>query len=242
MKIRVLSDVHLEFHQDGGQTFVSEQNDSGYDVLVLAGDVTTSSHLRSVMKMFRDAAGSRPIIYVPGNHEYYDSSPEDFNKILAICMAENTNLRVLDDSFVTIDGQRFIGSTLWFEHSGLHEHGDDNLGDFNKIRGFRDWVGQKAKKSARFLDENLMEGDVVITHHLPSFDSVHREYRGSPMNKYFVHDVSLLVSAGAKIWIHGHTHKSMDYWAHKTRVVCNPFGYLRYEENSSFNEKLTLEV
>jgi Icc-related predicted phosphoesterase len=144
---------------------------------------------------------------------------------------------------VSIDGQRFIGSTLWFAHSGVFENGDDSLNDFSKISGFREWVGKQASRSANYLNTNLMEGDVVITHHLPSSQSVHKAYQGSPLNKYFLHDVSGLVEgAGAKLWIHGHTHSSMDYWANRTRVVCNPFGYLRYEENSQFVEKLTISV
>ena len=37
MKLRVLSDLHFEFHRDGGRTWIAGQADLGWDVLLLAG-------------------------------------------------------------------------------------------------------------------------------------------------------------------------------------------------------------
>jgi calcineurin-like phosphoesterase family protein len=33
-----------------------------------------------------------------------------------------------------------------------------------------------------------------------------------------------------KLWIHGHTHDDFDYVINQTRVVCNPRGYVKYED------------
>lgn len=243
MKLRVLSDLHFEFHKDDGQSFADAQGDDGYDVLILAGDIATESCLAKALRCFRRAAGNRYVIYVPGNHEYYGSSPDKIEALLSECRANDPKLRILDNGIFDLDGQRFIGSTLWFSHSGTVERGDNLLNDFNYIEGFREWVGTKARKSSKFLNEMLMPGDVVITHHLPCPDSVHPSYVTSPLNKYFLHDVSPLVhAAGVKLWVHGHTHVSLDYYAGSTRVVCNPFGYARHEENYKFQEHLTVEV
>ena len=35
----------------------------------------------------------------------------------------------------------------------------------------------------------------------------------------------VLASAGARLWLHGHTHAPRDYVVGTTRVVCNPRGY-----------------
>ena len=242
MKLRILSDLHFEFHKDLGATFISGFSDPDYDVLVLAGDITSAQNIKNTFRLIKRAVGLRPVIYVPGNHEYYSSSPKVISRILEECKIENSRLHVLDDNVLVISGQRFVGSTLWFPHSGGFERGDDGLNDFNYIDGFRDWIGQKASASAKFLDENVEPGDVVITHHLPSFKSVHEVYKDSFLNKYFVHNVEPIVERGAKLWVHGHTHMSMDYKICDTRVVCNPFGYLRMEENSKFIEKFTLEI
>ena len=42
MRIQVISDVHFEFHSDGGWDFVRSLNPEGVDVLVIAGDISSS--------------------------------------------------------------------------------------------------------------------------------------------------------------------------------------------------------
>ena len=243
MKLRVLSDLHFEFHRDGGRSWIADQRDAGWDVLVLAGDVTTVLWFEQVFAWFREAAGSRPIVYVPGNHEYYGSSVADVRKGLAALGEADPLLHVLDNRSVVIEGQRFVGSTLWFRHSGRRERADRMLNDFQQIGGFRPWVGVQADRSAAFLAREVRCGDVVVTHHLPHEGSVAPQFRGSALNRYFVHDVgSVVEGSGAALWIHGHTHVSCDYRAGQTRILCNPFGYARFEQNASFDEKLTPSV
>lgn len=241
MRLRILSDLHLEFHRDGGESFIGCQSDKDWDVLVLAGDITTSFHFADVLGWFRRAAGDRPIVYVVGNHEYYGSSVRQVQKALGAL--RDPKLFVLDNKVALIDGQRFIGSTLWFPHSGLVEPLDQSLSDFSQIEGLREWVGKQATKSARFLDTHIEEGDVVVTHHLPHRRSIHAQFEQSTLNGYFLHNVGGLVeNGGAKVWVHGHTHCSCDYEAGTTRVICNPFGYLREGENRHFQEHLTIRV
>lgn len=238
MRLRILSDLHLEFHRDGGRTFIEGQRDVGYDVLVLAGDISTLNGLPSVMEWFRDAAGTRPILWVPGNHEYYGASVSSMQDFLA--RWADPLLHGLDNRVVVLEGQRFVGSTLWFSHSGGWDPLDDRLNDFFQIDGFRKWVGDHARASVTFLHENVREHDVVVTHHLPHPRSVHPRFEGDPLNRYFLNDVSEIVErVGASLWIHGHTHVSLDYRVGRTRVLCNPFGYLRFEENPDFDEHLT---
>lgn len=111
------------------------------------------------------------------------------------------------------------------------------------IGGFREWVGGKAKKSAEYLTGEIRPGDVVVTHHLPHIRSVAPRYVGDALTRYFLHDISDVVEGcGARLWLHGHTHDSMDYRVGPTRVLCNPFGYRRYEENPGFQEFLTVDL
>jgi len=50
----------------------------GEDVLVLAGDIASgSTNTIDVIKHFKDVGFSN-IVYVPGNHEYYGTSFDDF--------------------------------------------------------------------------------------------------------------------------------------------------------------------
>jgi len=242
MRIRVLSDLHLEFQMDAGESFLSGQRDTAWDVLVLAGDITNAPSIERVGGWIRKAAGSRPVVWVAGNHEYYGGSVESARRALEAVRQEH-RIHALEDEVVEIDGQRFVGATLWFRHGGVRQAGDDLLGDFRAIRGFREWVGVKALESAEFLAEEVRAGDVVVTHHLPHIRSVAARFVGDPLTRYFLHDLSDFVEVcGARLWVHGHTHDSMDYRVGQTRVLCNPFGYRRYEENAGFRDFLTVQT
>jgi predicted phosphodiesterase len=61
MKLHILNDLHIEF-----EDFQSPVTDA--DVVVLAGDIGVGAEgLRWAEARFLD----KPVIYVPGNHEFY---------------------------------------------------------------------------------------------------------------------------------------------------------------------------
>lgn len=242
MKLRFLSDLHLEYHRDGGKDFIKIQADKGYDVLVLAGDINSYSSIGKTLVEFRKTVGSRPIIYVPGNHEYWGTDPDKLWEMLEMCSENDKNLHILDNKKINIDGVDFVGSTLWFFHSGVMSNVDFEFSDFIKIKGLETWVGKQAQKSYSFLKENISEGSIVVSHHLPHPESVHWKYQGDTQNRYFLHNVEHLIkSIRPKLWHHGHTHDSFDYFVDSTRVICNPLGNVNFSLNHSFNAGLTID-
>ncbi|MFP3434621.1 metallophosphoesterase family protein, partial [Paraburkholderia sp. SIMBA_061] len=64
MKIRVLSDLHLE----SDQPEIIPHADA--DLVVLAGDI--HNHAEGLRWAAETFDGAVPVVYVPGNHEYYD--------------------------------------------------------------------------------------------------------------------------------------------------------------------------
>ena len=58
--------------------------------------------------------------------------------------------------------------------------------DFAAIKGFLPWVYEQNREHVRWLDEVVREGDIVVTHHLPSARSVAAKYEGDPLNAFFV--------------------------------------------------------
>jgi hypothetical protein len=45
-----------------------------------------------------------------------------------------------------------------------------------------------------------------------------------------------------KVWTHGHTHDPFDYMVGGCRVVCNPRGYINYEDIADKFELKYIEV
>lgn len=241
MKIQLISDVHTEFHQDGGISFVNSLDPSGVDVLVVAGDLTTKSSLVSALAQLCDKYPH--VVYVTGNHEYYGSDRDQVHRKLEKAGALLDNLHWLQDSTVTIEGQRFLGATLWFTedpHSVLYER---QFSDFLKIRGLRNWVYESNNRSIDWFKETIKPTDVVVTHHIPVKQGTLPKWRGSSLNRFFVNDLGQMVEdLQPKLWCYGHTHDSLDFQIGKSRLVCNPFGYARLEENPGFNQRLVMDV
>jgi Icc-related predicted phosphoesterase len=76
---------------------------------------------------------------------------------------------------------------------------------------------------------------VVVGHHAPSKASTHPRYQtevivnGAYSSRL---DQFILDRPQIKLWTHGHTHEEFDYMIGTTRVVCNPRGYINYEDRA----------
>src|SRR5690606_30137888 len=60
----------------------------------------------------RETWPDQPIVYVAGNHEFYNRTHATVLKTLRAA-ASDTGVHFLDDEEVIIDGVRFLGATLW---------------------------------------------------------------------------------------------------------------------------------
>jgi DNA repair exonuclease SbcCD nuclease subunit len=86
---------------------------------------------------------------------------------------------------------------------------------------------------------------VVCTHHAPSKGSEHPRYahdqlmNGAYNSKL---DNFIMDRPGIKLWTHGHTHEDFDYMIKSCRVVCNPRGYINYEDRADRFQLKVVEV
>ena len=243
MQIQILSDVHFEFHRDSGRSFVESLDPDGVEVLVLAGDIAVGADLPHALELFcRRYSGAR-VVYVNGNHEFYGTNRAS---VVALCReaeSRHPNLTWLDVSTAQISGQRFLGAPLWFAPSSEAFRFRHAMTDFSVIRDFESWVYDENARAVAFLREEVREGDVVVTHHLPSLASIAPRFAHSPLNPFFVCDLEPLIrERRPRLWIHGHTHCSMHYEIGATTVACNPFGYVGTELNPEFSDKLVFQV
>jgi len=244
MKIQVISDVHAEFHADLGQNFWTSMPVKG-DVLVIAGDLGTSSCINDNLCW---AAEKFPhVVYVPGNHDYWGAPGyRTVKAAIEAAVKKHPNIHWLFDSAVEIDGQRFIGNTMWFpltDNTHMHEH---QWSDFKRIKRGRQWIYKANKTTQRYLNDEVRKGDVVVTHHLPCDLSIADRFRTGPnawQNGFYFCDMSdLILDNKPACWIHGHSHDFNDYMLGETRIVSNPYGYQGYEPVLTRNLSFCVEV
>ncbi|SIS90093.1 metallophosphoesterase [Neptunomonas antarctica] len=254
MKLHILSDLHLSV-----STFDPPETDA--DVIILAGDIARPKEAITWAKQFL-----KPVIYVPGNHEFYGNSiVATVHELKRLCATDN--IYVLHNDAVVIEGVRFLGATLWTDFKLFGEVGEQRdfainmasatLRDFSRIYlddsldtlfTPEDAMSQFQRHASWLnaqLDEPFAGQTVVITHHSPSINSIHPRFASSPLNPCFVSDAEWLVDGQrSDLWIHGHTHDSFDYYVNGTRVVCNPRGYSTADiiENPYFDPALVIEV
>jgi predicted phosphodiesterase len=252
MRALILSDLHLDFHEDKGIGFIAGL-DKTVDILILAGDISSSKLLESSIDKICNLFCNSQILYVAGNHEPYGDSMESIitgndtrSGRLYQLEEQYDNLYWLDHHSFTgfdcyIGQQRFIGTPLWFRDDPMNPAFEYMLNDFNQIEDYRDHVYRENERAVRYLTKNVTEDDIVITHHIPTRRSVAPRYLQSPTTRFFLCDMDPMIYTGRpKMWIHGHTHVAYDYKHVSTRVICNPLGYPH--EPNKFDENKIIEI
>ena len=243
MKIQIISDLHQEF----GSTDLSFDN---ADVVVLAGDVNSGT---KGIEWIKTQISDKPFIYVLGNHEYYKGSyPKTLNKIKEA--AKNSNVFVLEDSFVDIEDVRFHGATLWTDFSIFGSplaYGSlcqTQMNDYKLIR--RDPSYSKMRSidtfkihqfSRHWLKESLENSkgmkNIVVTHHAPSLQSVPEHFKNDPVTSAYASNLENFIEEYQPLyWIHGHIHTPTRYKIGNTEIICNPHGYVTEKYNGHEKE------
>ena len=113
MRIWVLTDLHIP--QTDAIKLIKPDRFPSADVCVLAGDVTDSMHL-SVNWVGKVIRPRMPVVWLPGNHEFYDTSIEGGRKNARL-IAKAQGVTFLDNSTAVIGGVRFLGGTLWTDYA-----------------------------------------------------------------------------------------------------------------------------
>ena len=151
------------------------------------------------------------------------------------------------------------GITLYHMKTMMNDFMCVNNG--NRTTYYRDEAGNSHSRVARFTPDDAVEDHkkmleyiklmvegkhdqkiVVVGHHSPSKASTHPRYVNETiMNGGYSSDLSefILNHPQIKLWTHGHTHEEFDYMIGSTRIICNPRGYINYEDRA---DKFTLKT
>lgn len=257
MKIQIKSDLHKETRPDQYRANRSESDKRIFhpdaDVLVLAGDITNWSYRFNLHHELRDE--DRPIIYVPGNHEYYRAPNAGLVVPELKAVFEGTSVQVLDRDYWYVGNVKFIGATMWSDiPEELQDRANLFLNDFRTQGLTTEWYADQHAQSVDWIEERLKASAanfkrVVVTHHSPSFRSCHPRFENDSMNVCFHSNQHHLMSEdwAPQLWIHGHTHDACDYVQGNTRVICNPKGYpnehpIYREGELPYNDDLIIEI
>jgi len=200
-----------------------------------------------------ECAKYRHVIYVMGNHEHYGFRFDKTYSQLLLNLPDN--VRLLEKESTLIDGVLFIGATLWTDCN----RGDpitmmqlrSSMNDYRIVTNYYKDKGQYFKLTPEFtyqehrktleyfreeLNSNPDRPVVIVTHHSPSKQSIKPRYQHDyHMNGGYSSDLESFISEypQIKVWTHGHTHDTFDYMIGDCRIICNPRGYVGYEERAS---------
>ena len=256
MKIKLFSDLHLEFRNYLFDHIYEGNPGDDETTLLLAGDISTGTtaipFVEDMCKRFKH------VLMIHGNHEYYHN---DFGKTVKAWQDWDTegspeNFNFLYNDWRILDGVRFLGGTMWTGFAGVNPItmglAASSMNDYRSIVDggvyiTPDFILKEHEKFMEFLREKFSETfdgpTVVMTHHSPGGPLRGRGAWSRYADFYFA-DLEKMIGEEDKavLWVHGHTHASQDYKINNTRVVCNPYGYWGHDVNREFERGLILEV
>jgi Calcineurin-like phosphoesterase len=263
MKIQLLSDLHLETHPLWKPTPAP-----GADLLVLAGDIGSyqSGHQMADadfgLRQFSPLAGwPTPVVFVPGNHEY-DTLDFDLAHARLRATCERLGMLWLEretylSPWTDREGRpvRLLGTTLWsdFEALGAPEKAYRAANYYLKKTGTtrrgEPFLAEQVRAQALLCQAWLQAAleapfdgtTIVITHFAPSLQSADPRYGLTPGTAGFCNALDGLLPH-ARLWLHGHLHAPSDYAVGLCRVVANPLGYARKNEQLHFQAAGCIEI
>lgn len=247
MKYHVLSDLHLEFFNDPIKASILLLSwAKPADCLVLAGDIVLLKHWEHFAKILKPMVDEYPkTIFVPGNHEYYGSSfPEGAQLLRKFEAAFGGKMTALYNQSTMVGDQKVVGTPLWIPETpeSIAMGPTSGIADYSQVVGFKSNVHKEYDKAVKFLTKEK-DYDIVVTHFVPHKAGIAEQYRGHPLNWFFMCDQSpLIYLKKPKVWLAGHTHSAADELVGWTRLVINPFGYNDEQGKNGFRKDLIVDV
>lgn len=238
MKIISFSDIHLEYPKD-----LTAPAASDADVLILSGDVLNMNDPAPLATFLKP--WDRPVLFVPGNHEYYTRSPmqEESDRFRSWLQENLPNVVFLQDEAFALDGVNFFGGTMWTDFAGANpkamQDAAGRMKDYELIRTKdadthlrpEDTIAFHEafkKKFFAWLETPLAGPRVVITHHAPALHPTSM-HDGSPLIPAFnsLDMVPVIERYQPDAWFYGHTHECDTQKIGRTQLVSNQLGYQR---------------
>jgi UDP-2,3-diacylglucosamine pyrophosphatase LpxH len=247
-RLHIMSDLHLDLRPERRRKeFIEKLKVDGDEILVLPGDICSlsSENQSDTFRLMEDFCSRyKWVVYTPGNHEFWNTNPAGGQRMLTKLSERFDNLTVLRSGKVhIIGGKRFLGDTMWFPFDPTNFMYERNMPDFKMVEDLGSWAYAQNSIFTEFLRVHCEPGDIIVTHHMPSFKSVPERFQNSQINRFFVSDQRKVIERNRPgLWIHGHTHTRFDYMLGDTRVLCNPRGYIGEQSVHDWNPELKITI
>lgn len=248
MKIAYCSDLHFEhYNESWWQSIIESYKVDPYtELIIIAGDIAVGAfNVSKVLTMMYNTY-KKPIVYVPGNHDYYHGSIEDFNReITKYFSPDDEDIIILNDLTYCYKDVVFCGGVGFIDESyeQLNKLFYPRYADTKYIKNYEDGVkyGKKTKLYFESVIKNKKPSDylVCISHFLPSPRCIHSFYQDDILNPFFVNNWNELFyyDEYPNVWIYGHTHIPFEIQINKTKLYCNPHGYPHEMQSTLWNWK-----
>ncbi len=253
MRIQYASDLHLEF-ADNWRYLKEHPLEGCGDILVLAGDIGYLGDDNYRTHPFWDWASEnyREVFVVPGNHEFYKFY--DLQTMTDGLEGEiRRNIHYYYNKVVHLDGTDLILSTLWAQIDVKVAYLTERcVTDFHRIMYGEDILtfadfNREHRRCLEFIrkaiEESKAENKVVVTHHVPSFQLMSPEFRGSQINGAFTVELAGFIEhSDIDYWIYGHSHRNIDRTIGRTLCLSNQLGYVSHNEHGMFCSHKYIEI
>lgn len=230
---QIASDLHIEYRNDNVPDPLTLITPSA-DILILAGDIGSFYKFKQLKEFLTKLCFRFKIVmYVPGNHEYYNIHGYKYKKIddlfqdFLLIEQSIDNLYVLNRSSVRINDVCIVGCTLWSKplveipKFMIKFHGMNNIKYEQKYNRDLEYIQKMIKYCSK---KNLKL--LVVTHYCPTYSIVtERRKTDRYISLYTSHLDHLLNKTMVHTWVCGHIHINFDLVTDKgTHLVGNQKG------------------
>lgn len=264
--IRYVSDIHLD--HDKGTLWTPPAMEGDLDTtLIIAGDLWVDcKHIMQTINgeswMSSVAPRFKYIVYVLGNHDLWKTRLDTAAQKCKEAAIEQDlhNVFLLDCESINLDGNIFVGGTLFTDYGNRNPlsmlQAKGFMNDYRLTRFGEEYRKMSPEDCLHIFDKtkklvfNTKKPDtgklIVVTHMAPSHLSVHEKYRNKQdamANTWYYSELGDdITGSDIDYYFHGHVHSSFDYTIGNTRVLCNPRGYVNYENGTGWNECARIEL
>lgn len=249
LRLQIVSKLNLNLVEsssarDQTSMFLEQELRKDIDVLVIAGGVgrwdQAEGFLYKLDAKLASFDNHTKVIYVPGRSEYWDSTLKHVDAELEKNDSPFTpgcweNIIVLNPGITKVKDYRFVSpGPLW--PTGF---APQNL-DTTKIKDLERVGSRLAALQQAWMEENVKEGDIVITHSVPLYSLPKTGGVGE-----IVDCDKLVKEKKPRLWIFGRAIGFVHKDVHDTTFICNPKNFWSMSSSPNRGDyvpKLLIEV